>query len=194
MRLVQNLRPILLVLGFTFISLGLVASVVRAFGNDIFDYPACAEGELKLDLGCQRERLFNKEATCNLYYCDGQGASGSDQNLIEVNFFNVRFKLNSAAAIQQIMFVVASLFLGVVAIFLAFIGVYAGVKRSQAEKDEELQKANKMLSNALAGLAIIAVSLVIAQLIAAFLGVGSLTDIVDFSCLVEGASDRCINN
>jgi hypothetical protein len=185
------MKSIFLILGFTFLSLTMLASSVQANGDDITDYPACAEGELKLDLGCQRERLFDHSSNCPLYYCEGQGPSNSGQETIQLNFFGVRINLSSGSALQQLAFVIISLFLGVVAIFLSFIGIYAAVKRSQAEKDEDLQKANKMLTNALAGLAIMAVSLVIAQLTASFLGVGSLAQIVDFSCLANSAGENC---
>ncbi len=142
----------------------------------------------KIDLGCQRARLFTPQSTtaknCTLYFCADGGVtapnSGSD---LSFNVFGVSIRINTDAGIYALLFLAFNLFLGIVATALVIIGVRAAIKRARADSDDEVASAGKTLQNSVIGLGIIILSLLIVQIVANLVGVGSVADLVNFSVI-----------
>jgi hypothetical protein len=143
----------------------------------------------KLDLGCQRERLFsptsNVARSCKLYFCADGGTTAPTQSSsdIKLNLFGVQVRINTDAGIYALLALGFSMFLGIVAIALVVIGLRAAIRRARAESDDEMAAAAKTMQNSAVGFGIIILSLVIVQIVANLVGVGSIVNLVSFSII-----------
>lgn len=146
----------------------------------------CPGGETpNFDTACQRRKILDPKETCDVCLCPGEQPS-QGQELINLNLLGVTLRLKGGYAVVQLLFVGFNLFFGVVAIVATAFGIYAAYQRSNAEKEEDVKKSTKTMINVFAGIAVILTSLVLAQILATFLGVGSLAEIADFSGLIGG--------
>lgn len=149
----------------------------------------CGDGKAaQVNFTCQRARLFEPDSsfarTCELCYCGGS-VPGTDPTgeILNLNIFGITLKLNSAFALSQVIYLGFTFFFGVIALAAVGLGIYGAVKRAQAEGEDDIATAQKIITNAIIGLVMVVVSILIAQLLAALLGVGTLNEIVDFSPL-----------
>ncbi len=142
----------------------------------------------KIDLVCQRNRLLDPNSKCTLLYCGDNGGTSSTpgNQSLNVNFFGVTIKVETDKQVATLIYVLFSFFLGAVAIAVTVLGVYGAYLRSKAESADDIAKSTKLLTNVIIGLILIVVSLVIAQLVASFLGIQSLDKLVDFSGIFKG--------
>jgi hypothetical protein len=154
----------------------------------LFSYgtaPVAAQGtapigaceNVQIDFGCQREKLINPQADCQVTYC---GDAPSTSTSIDFQVFNVRFQLSGSQGIAQLIYLAFMGFLGVVALAVTVLGVYAAFRRAQADSEEAVASANKTMRNAIVGLIIIGASLLIVQIVASVLGVGNIFEIATF--------------
>ncbi len=149
------------------------------------EVPDCGGQKAVVDNACQREKILRPSSDCQLFICPGDSttADPETQEILNVNFFGVAIRANSSLFLQTLLYVAFNLFLAVAAIAVTGLGVYGSFLRARAESDDDVIKSAKILRNALVGLGIIALSFLIAQLTANFLGLGSINEIVDFSNL-----------
>jgi hypothetical protein len=110
---------------------------------------------------------------------------GTEQTF-DVNIFDVRLRFDSDKAISQIIFTGFTAFMGIAALIAVVKGVQASITRAMAADEAKVKDANKSLRNSVAGFALIILSLVIAQLVAALLGIGSLTQITNITRILPG--------
>ncbi len=139
----------------------------------------CPEGcsDYRVDFACQRAKLVDPKVDCEVCVCAGDINIRIKTLDIPINIFNVAIRLDSDKAVGQLIFLVMSMFLGVVALATAGLGIFAAVKRAQAETDDDVAQAQKTMTNALVGFVLVVISILIAQLVASYLGVGSLDTI-----------------
>lgn len=146
----------------------------------------------KVDLVCQRQRLISpcspeqaardNTKCCTLLYCSGDPVKSQIGNkVLNVNFFGVDLRFDEDKQVATLIYVLFSFFLAFVAIALTLLGVYGAFLRSRSATADDAAKASKLLTNAVVGLILIVFALVFAQLIASFLGIGNLDELVDFS-------------
>lgn len=112
------------------------------------------------------------------------GAQEDIENLIQVNIYGINLRLNSDRAITQIIFLGFSIFLAIAALAAAFIGVKAAIDRADSENEDKIKGASKSIQNAMVGFALIVLSLVIVQLVAAVIGVGSIFQLVTVNTIL----------
>lgn len=151
--------------------------------------PSCSGQPAEIDFACQRKRLVNPSDLCCLYVCPGNQSVGQGDEIIDVNIFGINIRARDGALLQTLLFVGFNSFLGVVAIVLTFLGIGAAINRANAQSDDDIAKASKTITNAFVGLVMIVLSFVAAQLLASFLGLGSLNDMVDFSSLIGSVNN-----
>lgn len=137
----------------------------------------------KVDLTCQRKRLVDPTDSCTLLYCGDSQAKPPElgSETVSFNFFGVTIRMNSSRQLETILYVIFTLFLGVVAIGTVAYGIYGAFKRAGAQSADDVASAVKIMQNALVGFLIAGLALLIAQLVASFIGVGSLTQVFDLS-------------
>lgn len=156
-------------------------------------YADCRAGcECITDPVCMRKKIIDPRDPCEVNYCAGENPNTSSNQpdpVTELNIFGTRIKLNSEVAIQQLIFLAFSLFLGIVALTVAINGLMAGVKRTQTTDAGEIKKLTQTMQNSIVGLVIVVMSLLIAQFVASFLGLGSLTNLVTYGQLIPEAED-----
>jgi hypothetical protein len=175
-----------LTLNFLFAAL-IVAASAFAFPVNALSYSnlsaaeaGCGTRGVVIDFACQREKLLTPTASCGIYICVGDREFGTPSEALDLNFFGVRINAKDDNLLQTMIFVGFNVFLGAVVMVVALYGVRGAFLRARAESDEDLMKANKVMTNAVFGIGIIAVSFILAQLIASFLGLGSINEIVSF--------------
>lgn len=141
--------------------------------------------DVQIDFKCQRDKLVDPDSPCCVQYCGNVNPNKNNREAEKIDWtlFNVRFSLDSDKAVAQVLFIVFNLFLAVVAMYAVFVGVYASVQRAQADSEEKVAATIKQMRNAIIGLVLIGLSLLIAQLIASLLGLGSVAELTDFSGL-----------
>jgi len=154
-----------------------------AFASGCTDFRCNGCENPKVDLVCQRKRLLDPNANCTLLYCGDNTTTSPTQSskVVDVNFFGINMHVEEDKQVATFIFVLFSFFFGFVALALTLLGIYGAFLRSRAESADDEAKASKLLTNAVVGLILIVLSLVIAQLIASALGIGSLDKLVDFS-------------
>jgi hypothetical protein len=156
----------------------------------VFPAPVAAQcatdcQDCRIDFRCQQNKLIDPRYACEVYYCqDGRPTENPPtpgrEQILRVNIFGIGLRLNSEKAVQQMISLGFSVFLGVVAIVAVINGVIAAFKRSTANKAEDAQKLMKSMQNSIVGFLIVGLSLLIVQLVASALGLGSVFSIVDF--------------
>lgn len=147
---------------------------------------SCPTANIKIDFSCQRAQLVNPSSQCCVSYCaltagTTQTYYSADANILNVNFFGINLHFNSANSIAQMVLLGFSIFLAVIALFLLSRAVYASYLRAKADDAADASKAFKLIQNSVVGFVIIAIAIVIVQLVASFAGVGSITEIIDFT-------------
>lgn len=175
-------KPLLLIITGLLVTAALFGAGVNGVGAGgdqqvCFTCPGGAEP--KVDFACQREKIFNPQASCDLCLCPGE--EGITEETFDVNLFGVVFRINSAQSFTHIIYLGFSFFLGIIAIATVGYAVYGAYKRSIAENEDQIAEAQKIITSAIAGLALVVVGIVLAQVVAAFLGVPSLNESVDFT-------------
>lgn len=155
-----------------------------AFARSSYTLPGC--DDVRVDFACQRRKILDPADSCEEVYCAGTRPPSYSGEIINLNVFGVRISLTSERAIAQIVFLGFSAFLGIVALTITAIGVYASFKRANAESDDDIQYSTRIIRNAVIGLIIIVLSLVIVQFVASILGLGSITELADFNNLLPG--------
>ena len=145
----------------------------------------------KIDLTCQRNRLVDPSTDCHLLYCADDAPAGGvgclTKDKLNVNFFGVDFHYDTDKGVASLIYVLFTVFLGFVAVAVSLLGVYGAFLRSRASSPDDEAKAAKLLTNAVIGLILIVVAVVIAQLVACALGVESLDQLISFG----GAFTQC---
>lgn len=138
----------------------------------------------KINLNCQRQKFLDPNTQCTLFYCADNGEVPTDvESTIRVNLFGVYIRLNNERAFSQMIFLIFNLVLGVIAITIMAMGLLGVVRRARAESPDDISAASKIMTNALVGFVLIVLSLLFAQLVGSFLGVGNISELVDFSPL-----------
>jgi len=157
--------------------------VVNTYAQTCSDY-SCTDCENpKVDLVCQQRRLIDpSDTSCTLMYCADGGNKPTTEtpDVLNLNFFGVTIRLNSDQALASVLYLIFSFILAIALIATVFLGVLAAVNRARAEKDEDIAKAQKTMTNAITGFVLFGVSLVIVQIVATVIGVGSIFDMVKF--------------
>ncbi len=110
-------------------------------------------------------------------------------NLINVNFFGIELRFDSDRAIQQILLVAFTGFLGIAALVAVFVGIIAAIQRATADSEDKIATSTKSIQNAVIGFVIIILSLVIAQVVASVIGVGSIFNIAADNILPEQSAE-----
>lgn len=156
---------------------------VNTHAQTCTDYSCTGCENPKVDLVCQQRRLIDPgDESCTLMYCadDGGKPTTETPDALNLNFFGVTIRLNSDQALASLLYLIFSFILAIVLIATVVIGIIAAVNRARAEKDEDISKAQKTMTNAIIGFVIFGVSLVIVQIVATVIGVGSIFDMVKF--------------
>jgi len=156
--------------------------VVNTHAQTCSDYSCEGCENPKVDLVCQQRRLIDPDDPCTLMYCadDGGKPTTETPDALNLNFFGVTIRLNSDQALASVLYLIFSFILAIALIATVFLGVMAAVNRARAEKDEDISKAQKTMTNAITGFILFGVSLVIVQIVATVIGVGSIFDMVKF--------------
>lgn len=141
-------------------------------------------GEPRIDFECQRRKILDPKAGCDVCLCTGE-SNASTGDAFDLNFFGIKLRLRSDAALAQILYLGFSVFLGVVAFVVVGLGIYGSVKRSRSETDDDIAAAQKIITNAVVGFIIIVISLLVVQLVASFLGLGSINEIATLPDLIS---------
>lgn len=145
----------------------------------------CADGSTpRIDFECQRRKILDPNAACSVCLCTGDSNS-STGDAFDLNFFGIKLRLRSDAALGQLFYLGFSAFLGVVAFVVVGLGLYGAVKRSRAETEDDIAAAQKIITNAVVGFIMIILSLLIVQLVASFLGLGSINEIATLPDLIS---------
>lgn len=165
-----------------FIATVFVAPV--SVGAQVCTKTCSGDAKPQLDYQCQRAKIFNPDTAyakdCSICLCpgDSQAPSTGYKSLIDVNVFGTGIRVNSPESIGQLLYLLFSMFLGIVALAAVILGVYAGFNWSRAETDDDIAKAKKVMVNAIIGFVLVVIGFLFAQLLASFLGVGSLDQLV----------------
>lgn len=148
----------------------------------------CGGGaEPQVNFTCQRAKIFDPDSAyakgCDLCICPGEKPDNDtkDATTVDLNIFGINFRLNSTRAVSQFIYLLFMFFMGVIAIATVVYGIYGAVKRSQSEDEENIAASQKIITNAIVGFILVIVGILGAQLVANFLGVGTLNEIVDLS-------------
>lgn len=180
------MKKILLLVLFASVATLALPTLALASTNEYQEIPGCSDTQI--NYSCQRRKLLDPSTNCELVYCADNGGRppGSDtQNEpVRLNFFGIRIRLNSEKAIQQLIYLAFSVFLGLAALVAVITGVIAGVRRANAESDGDIQKQVKTMQNAIVGLVIIGISILFVQLVGGLLGLGSVADLASFGNLL----------
>lgn len=145
------------------------------------------DSEPEVNLTCQRARIFDPQSSyansCDLCICPGDNPDNNpgDSTTVDLNIFGINFRLNSAHAVSQLIYLGFMFFFGVIAIATVGLGVYGAVKRSQSEDEDNIATSQKIITNAIIGFILVIVGILGAQLVASFLGVGTINEIVDLN-------------
>lgn len=145
--------------------------------------------EPEVNFTCQRAKIIDPDSSyaksCDLCICPGDNPDNNpgDAETINLNIFGINFRLNSTKAVSQLIYLGFLFFLGVIALATIALGIYGAVKRSQSEDEENIAAAQKIITNAVVGFALVIIGILGAQLVATFLGVGTLNEIVDLNVI-----------
>lgn len=177
------MRKFVLTLTILFSGMMLFALPVSTRAQDVCT--KCPDGsDPKIDFECQRQKILNPKASCDVCLCAGE-SNPSSAEAFDLNFFGINLRLRSDAALAQILYLGFSVFLGIVAFVVVGLGIYGAVKRSNAETDDDIAAAQKIITNAVIGFIMIVVSLLVVQLVASFLGLGSINEIATLPDLIS---------
>lgn len=173
--MMRNIRLITVPLVVLICSVALAVPVSAACQKPGFNYE------------CQRRRFIDPNETCDLFCQDINPLNPGDNaaDFFQLNVFGVTLRFDSDTGVAQIIAIGFSLFLGVMALVAAAIGVMASVKRANAESDADVQAATKTMRNAIMGVVIAGMSLLIVQLVAGLFGL-SVFDLANFNNLLPG--------
>lgn len=155
-------------------------------GLDPYQPPASCTGvnEFTFDAACEFRRITNKEETCCVAICKSDAASG---NLTEdsaayqslISFFGRTLAIRSEDQIPALINLGISSFLGVISAYAMIRGVYVGgVVRAQSTDPEKIAEANKELGVMIVAVVIAFSFIIIIQILANLLGLGSLNNLV----------------
>lgn len=148
---------------------------------------ACTDS-CEVDIACQNKLLFDKGANCLPFRCPGKGTETPIQ-VVNLNLFGITIRLNSEKAIQQIIVLAFSVFLGVVALAGVMIGVVAAIQRADTTDAAKIAKLTLTMRNAIVGVILVVMSMVFVQLVASFIGVGNIFSIVTFDNFIPNEGD-----
>lgn len=147
----------------------------------------CPGGEQpKIDLTCQRQKLLDPNYPCVVSYCGDTNPNSIDSDVVDLNVFGTRIRLNSDVALARVIMFVFNALLGIGAIAAAGLGLAAAARRAGAETDDDVQKIQKTMQRAIVGFVIMSMALLILQVITSALGLGSVFDLATFSDLLPG--------
>ncbi len=144
--------------------------------------PSACPNDYEPDFNCINERLFNPDSTCCQNKCKGSaGAPNVTTPEIQplIRFFGRTLAIREASQLPVIINLAITTFLGFVSVYAVVYGIYvAGFIRARTTNEEEIQKANKTLIYLFAGFILAWSFIIIIQLIANVLGLGSLNNLV----------------
>ena len=149
--------------------------------------PECFDGDgnqvqAEINLNCQRARILDPQSsaaqTCELFLCPGREFATTET--IDVSIFFVNIRLNSETAIGQALFIIFNVILGIVVLATVLFGIYGSYKRAVASGPDDIAESQKIITNAIIGFLMVGLTLVIIQVFASFIGVGSIFELVDF--------------
>jgi len=132
--------------------------------------------------------LFDRKATCDPFVCNTPTAT-EPTSAFNLNIFGINIRLNSEQAVQQIIVLSFSLFLGAVALAGVFIGLIAAAKRSNTTDPKEIANLTLTMRNAIVGVVLVALSIAFVQIVASFIGVGNIFNMVNFSNFIPDEGD-----
>ncbi len=108
---------------------------------------------------------------------DAATATGEDTTFKKFEVFGTTFRVNPNNVGTIINIIMISI-LGAISVYVLIRGIYvAGIKRTMAVTDEEIANLNKELTNLVIGFIICWGFIIVIQLVANLLGVGSLSNL-----------------
>lgn len=133
------------------------------------------------DLQCINTRLFNPGILCCPNKCNNAPSNVCDTvyqtYFSQFDIFGTTFKINPNN-LPTIINLFITTILGLISIYALLRGIYvAGIKRTQAISPEDIANLNKELTNLVIGFIIAWGFIIIIQIVANILGVGSLSNI-----------------
>lgn len=164
-----------------------IPAATPAFAQSRSSCPSQCPDSCTIDISCQNAKLFNSSANCDLFQCIGNsGTNSSAPSGPSLNLFGIGIRLDSERAIQQILVLSFSLLLGGVALAGMLIGVVAAIKRADTTDAGEIAKLNKTMANAIVGVVLVVMSIVIVQLVSSAIGIGNIFSLITFDNLLPG--------
>jgi hypothetical protein len=148
-------------------------------------YRPGVSGGYTADLNCQLEKFTDPQSNCCPNKCvtaDGSSNTGAQNPDLfwDIDVFGTVMRINpdSTPVFINILFTTV---LGLVSLYAIIRGIYVtGVKRTMATTPDEIAEVNKELTNLIIGAALCWGFIILIQVVANFLGVGSLSSL-DFS-------------
>lgn len=165
--------------------------------------PRCVSLQLSGDVSSSCEELY---CEVDQYNCgargripsilvDGDPCASVESDLLDVinvNFFGISLRFDNDRAIQQLLLIGFTGFLAVAALAAIFIGIGAAIQRAVADTEDKIASTTKSIQNAMIGFVLIILSIVIAQVVATVIGVGSIFNITAGNILPEQTQEECL--
>lgn len=131
------------------------------------------------DFNCQTEKILNPGTQCCPNICPGDSGVGQPEELeVVTSIFNNKIGVKSGEQIPTLINLVVTTLLGIVSVYATVMGIYiAGFVRARSTDDAEIAKANKTLGTLIAGFLLAWSFIFIIQVVANFLGLGSLSNL-----------------
>lgn len=131
------------------------------------------------DFNCQKEKIFNPGSDCCINICPGDTGVEDPQELQNLaTIFNNKIGIKSGEQIPTLINLAITTMLGLASVYAIVMGVYiAGFVRARSTDEAEIEKANKTLGTLIAGFILAWSFIFIIQIVANFLGLGSLSNL-----------------
>jgi len=166
----------------SFSLLNIFGSSDKIFGaaGCVNDVPTCPGNQYEPDFACINAKILNPNTDCCRNKCVGDSNSVQDPIIPkyqEFGILGIKVKIDESK-IPSLINIALSTFLGIIAIYALFRGIYvAGVKRTQATDEATIENVSKELTAIVIAFIIAFSSIFIVQLVFNVLGLGSLNDL-----------------
>lgn len=132
------------------------------------------------DFNCINQRFIDPGVNCCEDKCAGDAIEEVEPVFENLEVFGASFRVREDRKIIALINLGVTTFLGFASLYALGRGVYlAAIKRPDAT-DDDLSKINKELTNMLIGFAISWGFIIIMQVVASFLGLGSINELILF--------------
>ncbi len=183
------MKKILISISLFFLISGIFSNIliVNAQNEPICVPTGCPEDYVP-DFDCVSKQLLNPADGCCENKCRGEAGQDQPTEFKPLfTFFDTDVRVETGQQIPTLINLVITTFLGLISVYAAVYGIYiAGFVRAKTTDAAEIERVNKILRNLILGFILAWSFIIIIQLVANTLGLGSLNSL---ELVEEGGSD-----